>query len=501
MDAKQSPLFQPVLWQDPGFKILDETLLPWRTEYIEVRDLSQALAAVKDMKTRAFGQVLTFFYAAALVARCENSLAGLRRRMSRLGEEFTEVRPTFDFKGLAGYFEPWFDQPPDGDTGSWFEGKVHEFIAGIMKMRLQRAKFSAELLPARCRLLTHCNVSGELVAVAQACRDLGKELTVIATETRPYLQGSRLTAWELNQAGVNVEVIPDGAVAQVIAANKVDAVLVGADRVARNGDIINKVGTYPIAVVAARYGVPFYVLVQDPGTLQSGGDVDIEERPAAELFQLQGESLLEAPVEGRYPAFDMTPARLIARLITFGGAHTPEEFRQKYRPESPSRAIEKKSADHILIYGVPKRAEFNAVARTLKLEKAAHILAAEMRPELSGLEVVAKELTARNIPVEIISDNMMGTFFAQGAIRRLYLFYSEIGSAGPVGICGSLLAALLARAHGVPIELLAGDAAVESVDRDISTFIGRRVVPDGVKIYPVEKEVIPWSLFKENGGA
>src|SRR5262249_28445743 len=96
MDAKQSPLFEPVLWEGEGFKILDETLLPWRTEYIEVRALPQALAAVKDMKTRAFGQVLTFFYAAALVARGESSGAALRARMARLGEEFAEARPTFD---------------------------------------------------------------------------------------------------------------------------------------------------------------------------------------------------------------------------------------------------------------------------------------------------------------------------------------------------------------------------------------------------------------------
>ncbi|HKA32490.1 MAG TPA: hypothetical protein VKH64_04705 [Candidatus Binatia bacterium] len=496
MDAKQSPLFEPVLWEGEGFKILDETLLPWRTEYIEVRALPQALAAVKDMKTRAFGQVLTFFYAAALVARGEKSAAGLHARMKRLGEEFAEARPTFDFKGLAGFFEPWFAQNGD-QTGAWFEGKVHEFVGRIVGARLYRAKLAAELLPGRCRLLTHCNVSGELVAVAHACREQGKDLSVVATETRPYLQGSRLTAWELSQAGVSVEVIPDGAVGQVIAGGKVDAVIVGADRVARNGDIVNKVGTYPIAVVAERYGVPFYPLVQDPGALDSSADVEIEERPAAELYQLEGRSLIEAPVAGRYPAFDATPARLITRLVGFEGSYTPEEFREKYRPARVSEKA-KKAADQLLVYGVPKKADLGSVARTLKLEKPAHVLVPEMRPGLAGLQSVAKELSERGVPVQLVSDNMMGTFFAEGAIRRLYLFYEEVGAAGPAGGCGSLLAALLARAHGVPIELLPGEAAAP-LDADVSTFLGRRVVADGIKIYPVEKEVIPWSLFKEGG--
>src|SRR5262249_19547809 len=186
----------------------------------------------------------------------------------------------------------------------------------------------------------------------------------------------------------------------------------------------------------------------------SGADVEIEQRPAAELFQLEGEALLEDEIAGRYPAFDVTPSRLIARLVGFEAGYTPEEFRKKYQSKaSPGTGARKQAADQVLVYGVPKRSEYDAFARTLKLEKAAHILVAEMRPELSGVYAVAKELRERNVPAEIITDNMMGTFFAQGAIRRLYLFYTEIGGAGPVGICGSQLAALLAHAHAVPIEL------------------------------------------------
>jgi methylthioribose-1-phosphate isomerase len=332
---------------------------------------------------------------------------------------------------------------------------------------------------------------------------MGKKLCVIVTETRPYLQGSRLTAWELAEAGVEVELIPDSAVAQVIAGGKVDAVLVGADRSARNGDIINKVGTYPIAVVAKEYGVPFHVLVQPPGNLQSGDGVEIEERPVSELFELQGRSLLEGPIEGRYPAFDVTPARLISRLVGFDESDTPESFRKKYHPEPSGERAEKKSGPGaLLIYGVPEAASYAQLAHALRGEESEYVLLPEMRPEMWGLHTAAKGLKEQKVPFKLISDNMMGTFFAQGSIRRVYLFYTEFADKGPVGIAGSLLAVLLARAHGVPVELFASKpVSAAPLDRDVSTFMGERVVGAGIAIPSVEKEIVPWALFKEKSEA
>jgi methylthioribose-1-phosphate isomerase len=511
MTQKQSPLFIPALWEGSRFRILDETLLPWKVEYITVHEISEALQAVKEMKTRAFGQVLTFLYAAALVSRryTDQAPEPLRQQLTQLAEEFTRARPTFDFNGLLGLFHPWFSEMPAGnDAGKWIENKIHEFVAAVPRLREERARRAAEMLPNPCRLLTHCNVSGEIVAVAQWCEAMGKELRVVATETRPYLQGSRLTAWEISRAGVKVDLIPDCAIAQVMAGGKIDAVLVGADRSAQNGDIINKVGTYPIAVVAREYGVPFYALVQDPGMLERGGDSAIEERPAAELFQLQGRSLLPVgavAIEGRYPAFDVTPAALISRLIGFDGSYTPESFRRKFQQGTPAAQDGKEpEPSYLLLYGIPRRSSYAHLAHAFKVEKAQHFLLPEMRPELWGLHLVAKELRDHKIPLQLISDNMMGTFFAQGLIRRLYLFYSEVGAQGAVGICGSLLAVILARAQGVPVELLASEAVQTTLpDRDVSTFMQDKVIPDGVAIYPVEREIIPWSLFKEGkaGGA
>lgn len=505
MTLKQSPLFVPALWEKDRFRIIDETQLPWKVEYITVRDVGQALGAVREMKTRAFGQVLTFFYAAALAARDykSGSPARLRERLTLLAEEFTAARPTFDFKGLAKYFDPWFEELPAGeDAVRWIEGKIHGLVSTIYKAREGRARRAAELLPHPCRLLTHCNISGELVAVARWCEELGKKLEVTATETRPYLQGSRLTAWEVAGAGVEVTLIPDSAVAQVMAKGAVNAVLVGADRCAQNGDIVNKVGTYPLALIAKEYGIPFYALVQEPGPLASGGDVVIEERPVSELFVFQGRSYAPEGLQGRYPAFDVTPSSLITSLIGFDGAFTPEGFREKFQQGSGSAPHDKsKKESYLLLYGIPRQGDYPFLSHALKAEEAPAILVPEMRPQLWGVHVIARELVRRNIPTTLISDNMMGAFFSQGQIRRLYLFYSELGEKGPLGICGSLLAALLARRHGVPVELMASEANREPpMDRDASTFLGQRVSPDGAAVYPIDKETIPWSLLREEKG-
>ena len=171
---------------------------------------------------------------------------------------------------------------------------------------------------------------------------MGKEISVIATETRPYLQGSRLTAWELAQAGVSVSLIPDCAIAQVMERGEVNAVVVGSDRSAQNGDVVNKVGTYPLALMAKEYGVPFHVLVQDPGSLVQGEDVTIEERSAAEILEFQGRPLVAEGMENlacRYPAFDVTPSFLISSLIGFDELFTPESFRKRYlkRPSTAAK--------------------------------------------------------------------------------------------------------------------------------------------------------------------
>jgi methylthioribose-1-phosphate isomerase len=506
MKSVHSPLFEPVLWEGRGFKILDETLIPERLEYIGIDRVSQAIDAVKEMRTRAFGQVLTFLYSGALLAQKYQGgdPEPLQAQLSEMTRQFCAARPTFDFNGLGGFFFRWAAALPEGaPAGEWLAEQARRLAGQIVEARQARARRAASVLPHTARVLTHCNVSGELVAIAEACREIGKEFSVIATETRPYLQGSRLTAWELAQARVSVSVIPDCAIAQVMARGEVNGVIVGSDRCAQNGDVINKVGTYPLALMAKEYGVPFYALVQDPGGLAQGADVQIEERPANELLVFQGEPLLSEggdKLAGRYPAFDVTPASLITYLIGFNDLCTPESFREKYQKQCLTAAhVGKQTAEkYLLVFGVPRNDGYSFLAHALKAEQAHRILIPEMRPELWGAKIVARELLKRQVPATLISDNMMGTLFAQGQIQRLYLFYGELGEKGTSGICGSLLAARLARAQGVSIELLESEPLKKPpADSDVSTFLGRKVIAAEVSVYPVEREFLPWELLKE----
>ena len=505
MSVEQSPLFEPVLWHGEGFKILDELAVPECLTYLEVNEIGQALDAVREMKTRAFGQVLTFLYSGALLAQQYEGgeVAALRQTLAQMTEQFCAARPTFDFKGLGGYFEGWFGELPAGaNIGATIAGRAREFAKQIIRSRHARAKRVALLLPNPARVMTHCNVSGELVAIARYCRDLGKEFSVIATETRPYLQGARLTAWELAQAGITVSLIPDCAIAQLMASGDVNAVIVGADRVAQNGDVINKVGTYPLALMARDYGVPFHALVQDPRALARGADVLIEERPASEILMFQGEPVAAGgnrTLGGRYPSFDVTPARLISHLVGFDDLYTPETFRQKYQAR-PAVEIDnaKLTGKYLLVYGIPPKNQYAFLLSALKAEQAESILVPEMRPQLWGARVVAPALLERAAPTTLISDNMMGILFAQGEIRKLCFFYYGLAEAGPSGICGSLLTVRLARLHGVPIELFNGAPKTDALmDRDVSTFLGKKICPAGVSIRSIEDEVVPWSLFKE----
>ena len=504
MRAAQSPLFEPVLWDGDGFKILDEISLPEKIEYIPVREVAQALDAVRQMKTRAYGQVLTFLYSGALLAeRYQGKVSEpLVEQIAHMTRQFCEARPTFDFSGLGADLLGLVQKTPSGaGPGEWLAKQARGFAGQITKARQARARRAAEVLPDVARVLTHCNVSGELVAVARHCWEMGKKISVIATETRPYLQGTRLTAWELSQASVGVSLIPDCAIAQVMARGEVNAVIVGADRAAQNGDVINKVGTYPLALMAQAYGVPFYVLVQDPRSVARGIDITIEERPASELLLFQGQSLVNGDnIAVRYPAFDVTPASLITRWVGFADLYTLESFRRTFQievevEEEPAH----KNGKYLLVYGLPPKSQYGFLKTALAAEQAESILVPEMRPELWGARIVVRELLRRGAAPTLISDNMMGALFAQGEIRKLYLFYDELSEQGLSGACGSLLAVRLARHHGVPIELQEAERHKESpVDRDVATFLGRRVMPSGVSVHRVEKELIPWSLLKED---
>jgi len=189
--------------------------------------------------------------------------------------------------------------------------------------------FGAELLGAKATVLTHCNAGalatagyGTALGVIRAAVEKGKRIAVFADETRPYLQGARLTAWELQQDGIDVTLITDNMAGHFFQQGQFDAVIVGADRIAANGDTANKIGTYTVAVLANAHGVPFYVAAPlstvDLET-PNGAAIPIEERSAAEVTSIGGVMIAPDDVAVRHPAFDVTPSRLITAIITDAG--------------------------------------------------------------------------------------------------------------------------------------------------------------------------------------
>ena len=192
-------------------------------------------------------------------------------------------------------------------------------------------RLGAALIPERARVMTHCNTGalatagyGTALGVIRSSKD--KNISVIANETRPYLQGARLTAWELVQEGIPCTLITDNMAGHLMSRGEVDVIVVGADRIAANGDVANKIGTYAIAVAAKHHGIPFYVAAPsstlDPAT-RSGDAIAIEERDAAEVRDGFGRRTAPAEAKVWNPAFDVTPAALIAGIITEDGIHRP----------------------------------------------------------------------------------------------------------------------------------------------------------------------------------
>src|SRR6186997_2321604 len=195
------------------------------------------------------------------------------------------------------------------------------------------AGFGLEILPTPddrpVRILTHCNTGplacgqyGTALGIVQAAHHADRPVHVWVDETRPYLQGARLTTWELAQAGVPHALIPDVAAGYLMSRGEVDVVLVGADRVAANGDTANKVGTYPLSVLAARHGIPFLVCAPTSSIdldTEDGDGIEIEERPADEVLMIRGVSIAPAGTDVRNPAFDVTPAELISGIVTEEG--------------------------------------------------------------------------------------------------------------------------------------------------------------------------------------
>jgi methylthioribose-1-phosphate isomerase len=294
-----SPLTFPVRLQGSTISVLDETKLPREETYIAVKNLTDALKVLGQMKTRAFGQVLLFFYTCVLCGEIDT-----------VAEAFQKTRPTFDFFQLADMIQEAAQTTPS------LKEAIERIVEGFDEKRKDRAQQLAAILPPTANILTICNISGELIYIYDALRKIGKKASFFVSETRPYLQGTRLTLWELRQAAIPARAICDNQAAVVMQKGLINCVITGSDRSTERGDIINKIGTYAMARLAHYFHIPFYVLTQLPRAIDIG-EITIEERPQQEVFVgLDGEGPWP---EALYPSFDITPAEFISCWIDISG--------------------------------------------------------------------------------------------------------------------------------------------------------------------------------------
>jgi len=310
----ESPLFWPAYMKDGVLHVLDETMVPGKLKYIPVKNVKEAVAVIRDMKTRAFGQFLVVLNTFLLEL---NAKGDILKHLQKVAQELNNSRPTFPFAEVTGIVVGAAQKgAANGVDPRVTVGKtVQGFLAGIRARRMQRVQEIAEVMQDKDSILTHCNVSGELAMAASIAFSQGKRIKFFATETRPYMQGAKLTVWELQQARAQVTLVPDNAVASLMADRLVNKVIIGSDRSAANGDIANKIGSYQIAVLAKEFEIPLIVLTQPSKGVASGQDMPIELRDADELLVFGGKKVFGPKVLGFYPGFDVVPHELITKAI------------------------------------------------------------------------------------------------------------------------------------------------------------------------------------------
>ena len=332
--------FRTLEWREGVLWLLDQRKLPGRVEEVRVESAAQAARAIREMVVRGAPAIgCAAAYGLALGARDAARAADPDRAFADAAEELRAARPTA--VNLRWALER-LSQTRAGLLGG---GASHSAVAAALLEEAHRVlaedqaacraigKNGAQLVPDGAGILTHCNAGGlatsgygTALGVVRAALESGKRCTVYADETRPWLQGARLTAWELLQDGIGVTLLPDVAAASLLASGKVGCVVVGADRIARNGDTANKIGTYPLALAAHAASVPFFVAAPISTVdlrAATGLEIPIEERGADEVTHLAGSRVAAEGVRVFNPAFDVTPARLISAIVTERGVARP----------------------------------------------------------------------------------------------------------------------------------------------------------------------------------
>lgn len=327
-------------WRDEALVLLDQTLLPTRVEYLACRDVETVARAIEELKVRGAPAIgVAAAYGVVVGARQAQTAdaVGFRQAVEAAIERLARTRPTAVnlFWALDRMRRTLTETSGLGSRAAadLLLATAQRIHAEDREVCRRLGRHGAALLRDGGKVITHCNAGGlattdygTALGVIYAAQEEGKRISVYSDETRPLLQGARLTAWELSQAGIEVTVICDSAAAVVLRQQEIDCVIVGADRIAANGDVANKVGTYGLAVLAREHRVPFYVAAPvstlDVG-IASGEAIPIEERRPEEVTEGFGRRTAPEGVKVFNPAFDVTPHRLIAAIISEEGIARP----------------------------------------------------------------------------------------------------------------------------------------------------------------------------------
>ncbi len=325
-------------WTGDRLVLLDQRRLPAQEVYHGCTEPEAVARAIEDMVVRGAPAIgVTAAYGVALAARglSRSGAAGFREAMERVLERFARTRPTaVNLFWALDRMRRVLDRVTDpAEAARALEAEARAIEAEDVEANRRMGRFGAALLPDPCTVLTHCNAGalatagyGTALGVIRAAVEAGKRVHVLADETRPFLQGARLTAWELVKDAVPVTVITDGMAGYRMQLGGVDAVIVGADRIARNGDVANKIGTYALSVLAREHRVPFYVaapLSTVDFSLDDGGAIPIEERHPSEVTHCGGSRVVPEGAGVWNPAFDVTPWNNVTAIITEKGVARP----------------------------------------------------------------------------------------------------------------------------------------------------------------------------------
>jgi methylthioribose-1-phosphate isomerase len=334
-----SGTFRTLSWEGDTLLLLDQRVLPVMESTFRCADATAVADAIRTMVVRgapAIGVAAAFGLVLAVLGARKRKRPW-RKAFEEAATELAGTRPTavnlfWAIGRMRRAAAPLPDDDPE-EAAARLEAEARSILEEDVAANRAMGAYGAKLLHATSSVLTHCNAGalatagyGTALGVIRAAVSAGKKIHVYVDETRPFLQGARLTAWELLKDGIPCTLITDGMAASILRAGKVDAAIVGADRIAGNGDVANKIGTYGVAVLCRAHRVPFYVVAPistiDPA-IRTGKGIPIEERDPSEVTHLMGKRVAPHGVPVYNPAFDVTPARYVSAIVTERGVLSP----------------------------------------------------------------------------------------------------------------------------------------------------------------------------------